>query len=123
MEIHSRRLTRPHEQIESETAIGFGCLKVNTSPKLRPRALRQLANSKLLKLDRRAFRLQAKIPGRRTDMGAAGHFLAVDPQPDFAIDGSDVIMVPLTDAFAQVLSRKTPLAIRRRGRKWLHGGG
>ena len=56
-------------------------------------------------------------------MGAAGHFLAIDPQPDFAIDGSDVIMVPLTDALAQVLSRKTPLAIRRRGRKRLHGGG
>src|SRR5437588_2033426 len=56
-------------------------------------------------------------------MGAAGHFLAVDPQPDFAIDGPDVIMVPLTDTLAQVLSRKTPLAVRRRWRKWLHGGG
>src|SRR5947207_14326623 len=32
-------------------------------------------------------------------------------------------MIPLADAFAQVLSRKTPLAIRRRWRKWLHGGG
>ena len=56
-------------------------------------------------------------------MGAAGHFLAVDPQPDFAIDGPDVIVIPLADALAQVLSRKTPFAIRRRGRKWLHGGG
>src|SRR5207248_1990193 len=32
-------------------------------------------------------------------------------------------MIPLADAFAQVLSRKTALAIRRRWRKRLHGGG
>ena len=56
-------------------------------------------------------------------MVAAGHFLAVDPQPDFAVDAADVVVVPLTYAFAQVLSRKTPLSVRRRWRKRIHGGG
>src|SRR5437870_11459743 len=32
-------------------------------------------------------------------------------------------MVPLADALAQVLPRKTPLAIGRHGKKWLHSGG
>src|SRR6266568_856881 len=85
--------------------------------------LRQLANSELPELNRRAFRLQTKIAGRRSDAGAAGHFLAVDPQTDFAVDAPDVIMIPLIDAFAQVFRRKTPLAIRRHRRKRLHRGG
>jgi len=49
-----------------------------------------------------AFRLSTKKPGRRTDVVAAGHLLAVDPQSGFAIEAPDVIMIPLTGAVAQV---------------------
>src|SRR5437870_5458145 len=82
--------------------------------------LRQLTNSQLLKLDRRAFRLQAEVTGSRTDIRSTGYFLAIDPQANFAIDATDVVVIPLADALAQVLRWKTPLPIRRHRRKRFH---
>ena len=65
----------------------------------------------LAELDGRAFRLQAEKAGARLAAGAAGDFLAVDPEPDLAVDAPDVVVVPLADPLAQVLRRKAAAAV------------
>src|ERR1044071_910221 len=53
MEVHSCRPTGSHEPTQTEGVIRFGCLKENTSPELRPRALRR--GSLLLLLESLGF--------------------------------------------------------------------
>ena len=67
------------------------------------RSSRQLADPQLAELDRRALGLEAEVPGARLAAAAAGDLLAVDPEPDLAVDAADVIVVPLADALAQLL--------------------
>ena len=81
------------------------------------RTLRQFADPQLPELDRRPFGLEAEMARAGLAVVAAGDFLAVDPEPDLAIDRPDVVVVPLADALAQVLAGEAPLAVGRGGRK------
>src|SRR5205823_4899433 len=56
---------------------------------------RQLANADVAEVDRRALRLQAQVARPRLDAVAPRHLLAVDPQPDLAVDRPHVVVVPL----------------------------
>lgn len=53
-------------------------------------------------------------------MIAARNFLAIHPQANLAIDATDVIVIPLTKSFAQILPRVTAAAVWRCRRERLH---
>ncbi len=55
-------------------------------------------------------------------MGPAGDFFAVYPEADFAIDGADVVVVPLVDAFGQVFGWEAAIALWADGREGIHTG-
>src|SRR6266511_1371783 len=119
-----QRLVRRCAHAKNPTfSIHFRSVSKSAPSRISSDWLGQLANAKLPELDRRAFRFQTEISAGRPDVGAAGHFLAVDPQTHFAIDASDIIMVPFTDTFAQVFRWETAFAVRRHRRKRLHGRG
>src|SRR5688572_6526035 len=68
------------------------------------RESRQLTESQVFELNRRAFGFEAEIPGAGFGAVAAGDFFAVDPQADLAIDGANVVVIPLADAAAELLT-------------------
>ena len=74
---------------------------------------RDFADAEFAKNNRRALALQAKIPFRRFDVGAAGNFLAVDPEPNLAVDRADVIVVPVAVPLGQVFAREAAAAQQR----------
>ena len=75
---------------------------------------------RLAELDRRALGFEAEIPGGRLAAGAAGDFLAVDPEADLAVDAPDVIVVPLADALAQRFFGEAAAAVGRDRRERRH---
>src|SRR4051812_20259012 len=70
------------------------------------RLLRQFADADVAKLDRRAFGFHAEVSAARLRAAAAGDLLAVHPQADLAVDGADVVVIPLAHALAQIAPRK-----------------
>ena len=80
----------------------------------------QLADAQPAELDRRTFRLQAEEARSRLAAVAAGDFLAVDPQPDLAVDAADVVVVPLANALAQLFRREAAAAVGRDRRERGH---
>src|SRR5437870_4507005 len=75
----------------------------------------QLADANVFELNRRAFGFHAQVTRSRFRAVAARNLFAVHPQPQFAVDGADVVMIPLVNAFAEVLARE---AARTVGRQW-----
>ena len=71
----------------------------------------------LAKVDRSAFRFEAKKPAARIAIRAAGHLFAIHPQPHFAIDAANVVMVPLANSLAEILAREAAVAIGAVGGK------
>src|SRR5262249_21299200 len=80
----------------------------------------QLADAQVAELHRRALGLEAAIAGGRIAAVAARALLTVVPEADVAVDGPDVIVVPLADALAQPLGREAAAAVGRGGREGLH---
>jgi hypothetical protein len=72
---------------------------------------RKLADAEVAELDRGALGLQAEVALGRLALGAAGDLLAVDPQPDLAVDAADVVVVPLVHPLRQVLRREAARAV------------
>ena len=56
--------------------------------------LRQLADLNILEIDGSTFGLETKISFGRIGVAATGNFVTVYPQSHFAIDRSDVIVIP-----------------------------
>src|SRR5262249_43066945 len=83
-------------------------------------SLRQLADPQMAELDRCALGFQTEVAGAGLAAAAAGDLLAVDPQPDLAIDAPHVIMVPVAKAQAQILQGEAAAAVGRRGREGRH---
>ena len=73
----------------------------------------QLADSQVLELDGRALGLEAEKAAGRLAVIAAGDFFTVDPEPDLAVDAAHVVMVPLANAFGEMLAGKAPGAVGR----------
>src|SRR5687768_13880289 len=82
------------------------------------RRLRELSDSQIPKFDGRAFRFQAEVAGAGVGAGTAGDLFTVNPEPDFAVDCADVVVIPLPHPFAQALHREAAGAVRRYGREW-----
>ena len=55
-------------------------------------------------------------------MVATGDFVSVDPESYFAVDGSDVIEVPVRGWFAEFTFGEASGAIRREGWEWFEFG-
>ena len=81
------------------------------------RQLGQLPNPQIFKLHRCAFRFEAQVARLGIAVLAAGDFLAVDPQTNFAVDGADVVVVPFAYALGQILARESS------ARRWARSAG
>src|SRR5262249_50640503 len=79
--------------------------------------LRQFADADVFEFDRGAFRFQTEITGLRLGAVSARNLLAVHPQSQFSVDGPAVIVVPLADASAEILTRKAARAVGRERRE------
>ena len=84
--------------------------------------LRQFAYAEVAKLDRRSLGLEAEVAGGRLTVGATRDFLAVHPQAHFAIDGADLVVVPLVYSFGGILRWETAIAVGCNRREWFHFG-
>ena len=73
----------------------------------------QLTDAQRAKVDRRALGLETEKTARGIGAVAAGDFLAVHPEPDLAVDRSDIVVVPLAVALGEILARETPAAVGR----------
>ena len=71
----------------------------------------------MFELDGRAFRFQAQVAAGRFRVGAARDLFAVDPEPDLAVDGTDVVVIPVITVQDQVLGRKAASTVGRKGRE------
>ena len=85
--------------------------------------LRKFADAEIFELDGGAFGFEAEVAVGRVAVGAAGDFLAVDPEADFSVDGADVVVVPLADAFGESLGGEAAGAVRGDGWEGFHFGG
>jgi hypothetical protein len=63
--------------------------------------LREFADAKLAESDRRTFAFQAEETLPRFDRRPAGHFFAIHPQANLAIDRADVVLIPLAMSFGE----------------------
>lgn len=61
--------------------------------------LRQFSDADVAELNRSPFGFEAHETGRWAAILAAGNFVTVDPQADFAVNRADVIRVPLAEPF------------------------
>src|SRR5262249_4729105 len=73
----------------------------------------QFADADVPELNRRAFRFHAQKARARFGAASARNLLAVDPQPHFAVDAPDIIVVPFIDPFAEIFSREAARAVGR----------
>jgi hypothetical protein len=85
--------------------------------------LREDAQADVFELDGRAFGFEAEVAVGGVAVRSARDFLTVDPKADFAVDGADVVVVPLVDAFGEAFGGKTAFAIRGDGWKGRHFSG
>ena len=74
----------------------------NQEKQPRNNCLRQFADSEVAELDGRTLGLEAEVADGWLAVGAARDFDAVDPQAHFAVDRTNVIVVPLVDALCRV---------------------
>ena len=104
----NRLATRGHRerQPNDDTELRKCRTFANIVSHVHSRQLRQFANPQIFEFDRRPFGFEAQVAGARLAVVAAGHFFAVDPQPHFAVDAADVVVVPLADALAEILAGK-----------------
>lgn len=61
----------------------------------------------------RTFTFKAKESPGRVAGGASRDFLSVDPEANFSIDGSDVVVIPFTMAFGEVFAREAATPVGR----------
>ena len=73
---------------------------------------RQFPNPQAAEMNGRTFAFEADIADGGVTGRAAGDFLAIHPEAHFAVDRTDVVVVPLTMAFGELLAWETPFAIR-----------
>jgi hypothetical protein len=78
---------------------------------------RQFPDPQILELDRGALRFEAEIPGPRFAISPAGNFLSVDPETNFSVDCTYVIVVSFVDALAECLDGKLRFPLGATGLK------
>ena len=86
------------------------------------KGLWQNPNADVFELDRGAFGFEAEVAVRRLAVGAAGDFLAVDPEADLTIDGADIVVIPFIDAFGEPFGGKAAASIGSDGWEGFHFG-
>src|SRR5262249_34363597 len=66
--------------------------------------LGQLAKPYFFEVNGRTFGLEAKKPGVRLALLAAGNFFTVDPKSNFTVDRAYVVVIPLAEAAGTLLA-------------------
>lgn len=73
--------------------------------------LRQDPEPDVFELDGGTLRFKAEVAFGGVAVRSARNLFAIDPKAHFAVDGSDVVVVPLVDAFGETFGREAAPAV------------